>query len=131
MISIKQSADMTGKVFDELCQYNDQFEPKVNYKPITFIAEEDGKFIGGLEGYIAWDHFEIANMAALKKKCGIGRHLIEHLERFCKQNKITSISCWTLDFQAPDFYKKCGFETVAVVPEYAGKHACHHFIKRL
>ncbi len=131
MIEIKSSNDMAPRIFDELKKYNDQFFPKVNYEPVTFYAEDDGAFLGGLDGYKAWDGFEISNMVVLKRKQGIGRRLIEQVEVYCYEHKLTKITAWTLDFQAPEFYKKCGFECFAVVPNSAGEHACHFMIKRL
>lgn len=123
---------MAERVFDELRKYNDQFEPKVNYEQVTFYAEDDnGEFIGGLEGFRAWDGFEISNMVVLKRKQGIGRKLIKQVEDYCRDHNLNKITVWTLAFQAPGFYTKCGFEEIACTPKIAGDHACYHFIKRL
>tara|TARA_B100001750_G_C15340572_1_gene512035 strand:- start:435 stop:836 length:402 start_codon:yes stop_codon:yes gene_type:complete len=130
MINIIQDNSRASKVFEELKAYNDQYDPKVNYQPYTFVAQKDGQFIGGLEGAIAWDNFEINNIVVLDKRKGIGTKLLEHLEDFCKSKNITSITCSTMAFQAPEFYTKRGFESFAVVPNYAGEHACHYFLKR-
>lgn len=131
MIRIFNDKSKAKQIFGHLRDYNNQFEPKVNYRPQAFVVEEDGDLIGGLEGAIAWDNFEIGNMVTLKQRQGIGSILIGHLEGFCREHDVNSITCWTLDFQAPEFYEKKGFEKVAVVPNFAGKHSCHHFIKRL
>ena len=122
---------MAKRIFAELKDYNDQFEPKVNYEAISFCAEENDEFIGGIEGYMAWDAFEITNMIVLKKGQGIGRKLLNRLEEFVKEKGVTKIKAWTLDFQSPGFYKKCGYETFAVIPNFAGEHSCHYLIKRL
>ena len=129
-MEIKVSNDMAHKVFDELRQYNDNYEPKVNYKPITFYIEEGGEFIAGLEGFLAWDMFEIGNMVALEKRKGLGTRLINHAEAYAKENGANKMIAWTLDFQAPNFYRKMGFEEVVKMPNYAGKHSQYYFIKR-
>jgi ribosomal protein S18 acetylase RimI-like enzyme len=36
-----------------------------------------------------------------------------------------------MNFQAPEFYSKMGFEKYIELPDYAGQHSCHYFIKRL
>lgn len=122
---------MAERVFDELRRYNDQFEPKVNYHQKTFYIEEDGEFVGGLEGFVAWDVFEISNIVVLKKGKGYGTALIQKAEKFARDNKANKIVAWTLGFQAPGFYRKCDFEEVSVVENFAGEHSCHYFMKRL
>lgn len=128
---VKSSDQMTHRVFDELRQYNDQFEPKVNYQEKMFYVEENGEFIGGLEGFLAWDFFEINNVVVLNRGKGIGTALIKEAEKFAKENNANKIIASTIAFQAPNFYKKCGFDEFAVVPHMAGEYACHYFIKRL
>ncbi len=131
MIEIKESEAVADKIFNELKSYNDQFEPKVNYEKVAFYVEEDGEFIGGVEGYAAWNIFEISNIIVLKRKQGIGTKLIQRVESYARQKKLNKLMAFTLDFQAPEFYKKQGFETIAIVPNFAGEHACHYLMKRI
>lgn len=119
------------RVFDELRAYNDQFTPKVNYEPVTFSAESSGEFLGGLEGFKAWDHFEISNMVVIKRGQGIGRALLAEVEVYCRRHGLTTMVASTMDFQAPGFYEACGFEKFGEVAGFAGKHTCHYYVKRL
>lgn len=128
-IKITNEADQ--RVFEELKRYNDQFEPQVNYQPVSICIENEGEFLGGLEGNIAWDRFEISNMVVLQRQQGIGTALMSKLEDYCHEKGIKKIYAWTLDFQAPGFYTKMGFETACIIKDFAGSHSCYHFIKRL
>jgi N-acetylglutamate synthase-like GNAT family acetyltransferase len=128
---VKISNDFEDKVFHELKNYNDQFEPRVDYQSVTFFVDKNGQFVGGLQGFAAWDTFEISNMIVLRRKEGIGTALIKKAEDYCNQRKISKITASTLDFQAPGFYSKLGFKEFATIPNYAGEHTCHYFIKRL
>jgi len=130
MTEVKISNDVASTVFNELRKYNDDYEPKVGYKPITFYIEENDVFKAGLEGHLAWDAFEIANMVAVDKKRGFGSKLIKAAEGFAKENGANKMVAWTLEFQAPAFYKKMGFEEVVKIPNFAGKHAQYYFMKR-
>ncbi len=75
--------------------------------------------------------FEISNFYVENKNHGIGTKLIKKVEDYAHENGLNKIIASTIDFQAPAFYKKMGFQLFATVPEYAGEHACHFFIKRL
>ena len=130
-MEIKSSNDMAGKIFSELKNYNDKFEPKVNFEHKTFYIEDDGEFVAGLEGFFAWDVFDISNMISLRKREGLGRKLIAQAEEYAKEKGATKITAWTLDFQSPEFYKKCGFQRYAKLENFAGKSTCHYFVKYL
>ena len=44
------------------------------------------------------------------RKQHIGRKLIETVENYFKNKGFENINLTTYGFQAPEFYKKCGFE---------------------
>ncbi len=122
---------ISENILRRLEDHNNNFSPKVNYQPICFVAEDKDEFMGGVDGYKAWDMFEITNIIVTDKGQGIGTKLINEVEKYCIKSKLTKITAWTLDFQAPAFYERCGFTKFATVPEMAGEHSCHYFIKRI
>ena len=41
---------------------------------------------------------------------GYGKKLINELENYCKSKGFNNINTVSCEFQAPDFYKKCGYQ---------------------
>ncbi len=130
-MNIEKLNQADDRILRKLEDYNNHFEPKVNYKPVIFQATENGKFLGGLDGHIAWDTFEINNLIVEKRNQGIATQLMQEAENFAKAHGANKIIASTLSFQAPRFYKKCGFVEFCTLPNFAGKHTQHYFMKRL
>ena len=82
-----------------------------NYLPFTFIAKGNEKLMGIIKGYSYYDEAHISELVVLEdyRKQNIGRKLVDAVEKYCRERKINNLNCSTYDFQAPDFYKKCGF----------------------
>ncbi|MFZ2587649.1 MAG: GNAT family N-acetyltransferase [Alphaproteobacteria bacterium] len=131
IVRISHDHPDADKAFNELKEYNNQFEPKVDFEKVVLVAEDNGKFMGSIDAHRAWDFLEISNMVVLKKRKGIGSKLMAEAESYAKTNKLKKILLWTMDFQAPEFYKKMGFKEYAVLPDVAGKHSCHYFVKEI
>ena len=72
-----------------------------NYKPFSFVAKEDGKTIGIITGHSYYKEVHIGDLIVLKEY---------------KNKGFENINLTTYGFQAPEFYKKCGF-TVEYVRE--------------
>ncbi len=50
MLEIRTSYAETDEILNRLKDYNDHYQPKVNYKPVVFYAEEADVFLGGAGG---------------------------------------------------------------------------------
>lgn len=74
-------------------------------------AEENGKIVGILIGYTAFSETYVDNVIVHEKfrGQGIGRMLLQKLEEYFEGPNYTNINLITNEFQAPDFYKKCGY----------------------
>ncbi|MCJ8324665.1 MAG: GNAT family N-acetyltransferase [Rhizobiales bacterium] len=103
-------------VFNGLVEFN---KPVFNDDNLTHIAcfcrDDEGKIRGGATG------LTVGNIAMIRylwiadelRGQGIGGQIFETLEAEFKQRGITEIHLDTYSFQAPEFYKKLGFEEVA------------------
>ena len=100
---------MIGTEFDKYAKKNDVI---CNYTPFNFVAEEDGKIIGLITGHSYYEEVHIADLIVLEeyRKKHVGSRLIEEVERFYKNKGFKNINLTTYGFQAPEFYKKCGYE---------------------
>jgi len=85
----------------------------VNYVPFAFILfDEKDEVIGVLDAFSSYSSIHIRDLWVDKAQRGkgYGRKLLEALERHFKGKGLHNINLITCAYQAPDFYKKCGFK---------------------
>jgi ribosomal protein S18 acetylase RimI-like enzyme len=84
-----------------------------NYKKFYLVTKDETQnTVGALTAYTAYSEIYVDDMwvDSHHRKTGLGRKLIETLENHFKGKGYNNINLVTSQFQAPDFYKKCGFE---------------------
>lgn len=84
----------------------------VNYKQFSLVSyAENGDVIGVLNAFTAYAEIYIDDMwvNSQYRGKGYGRELIQTLEVMYEGKGFNNINLCTSHFQAPDFYKKCGF----------------------
>lgn len=85
-----------------------------NYKKFYFVIKDNSgtNVVGALTAYTAYSEVYVDDIWVDPnyRKNGLGRKLLEHLENIFKDKGYNNINLVTSQFQAPDFYKKCGFE---------------------
>lgn len=83
-----------------------------NYRPFTFIAEDDDKLIGIIMGSSYYDEVAIDNVIVSKeyRHQNIGSQLVNTVIEAFRGKGFSNVSLTTHEFQALDFYKKLGFE---------------------
>ncbi len=97
---------------EDLIKYETSHGIDVNYKPFHLVLFEEDKTIGVLSAYTAFAEIYIDDLwvdSAYRNK-GYGRMLLEKLERHFEDKGFNNINLVTSNFQAPEFYKKCGYE---------------------
>ncbi|MFB8133442.1 GNAT family N-acetyltransferase [Streptomyces mirabilis] len=81
----------------------------------------DGALAGGLVGHTwtTWLHVTYLWVDTPHRGAGLGGRLLAEAERLAHEERGCSNSrLETWDFQAPEFYKKHGYEVVCVIPDY-------------
>ena len=83
-----------------------------NYKSFNFVAKEDDKIVGIIMGHSYYKEVYIDDLIVLEeyRNKHIGTKLIETVENYFKNKGFENINLTTYKFQAPEFYKKCGFK---------------------
>lgn len=84
-----------------------------NYKRFYLIVKNKStNVVGALTAYTAYSEIYVDDIWVdpTHRKAGLGRKLLEALESHFKGKGYNNINLVTSQFQAPDFYKKCGFE---------------------
>lgn len=83
-----------------------------NYTPFNFVAKEDDKVIGLITGHSYYKEVHISDLIIYEeyRNKHIGTKLVEAVENYHKNKGFQNMNLTTYEFQAPEFYKKCGFE---------------------
>lgn len=91
--------------------YESQKGIKSNFKRFYILAEENENIVGILTGYTIFSEVCIDELLVVQghRNQGIGRSLLSHLESYFREKDFTNINLVTNEFQAPEFYKKCGY----------------------
>lgn len=96
----------------DLVNYERQHGITVNYRKFSMLLRnENSHILGVLKAYTAFAEIYIEDMwvDSQYRAQGYGRRLIEELEKHFTGEGFNNINLCTSQFQAPDFYRKCGF----------------------
>ena len=95
-----------------LSEYDNENNVKYNFNKFGFIAKQNDITVGYLTGFSYYSEVTINKLIVLKeyRGKGIGTKLIKQVESHFKNKGFNNINLVTNEFQAPEFYKKCGYE---------------------
>ena len=114
-IEYEENFEEIDKIADKLLtEYDTENGVEYNFKKFSFVAKENNEIIGYLTGFSYYSEVTINNLIVLKKhrSKGIGTMLIRKVEKYFENKNFNNINLVTNAFQAPEFYKKCGFTTL-------------------
>jgi len=97
---------------NDLVEYESSHGIDVNYKRFAIIlTDKSGNPIGVLNAFTAFSEIYIDDMwvHTSQRGKGYGRKLIQTLEEHFEGKGFNNINLVTNAFNAPEFYKKCGF----------------------
>jgi ribosomal protein S18 acetylase RimI-like enzyme len=89
-----------------------------------FLRDEQDNLAGGISAYIWGTTVEI-NFLWLSESLrgqGIGQHLMLQIEQAARERGAIQAVLSTFSFQAPDFYKKLGYEKIATIDGLGDGH---------
>lgn len=83
-----------------------------HYKTFSLVIKHDNNVIGVLSAKSYYSEIYVDDLwIDLKyRKLGFGKKLLQNLEERFKDKGYNNINLVTNQFQAPEFYLKCGFE---------------------
>ena len=116
MINIEYKGNLDEefyKIIDtEFNKYANKNGVTCDYQPFNFIAKEDDKVIGIITGHSYYKEVHIGDLIIFEeyRNKHIGTQLVNTVENYYKNKGFENINLTTYAFQAPEFYKKCGFE---------------------
>lgn len=107
------SVAIEEKMRQDLIRYEKSCGIDVNYKKFSLILRDDNKeVIGVLNAFTAFSEIYIDDMwvETSSRGKGYGKKLIDSLLQHFEGKGFNNINLCTSAFQAPEFYKKCGFK---------------------
>lgn len=100
----------------------------------VWALDPAGALAGGLVGHTwtTWLHVTYLWVDERHRGTGLGSRLLAHAERVARDERgCASVRLETWDFQAPEFYRKQGYEVVCVIPDYPPGITEYTLTKRL
>jgi ribosomal protein S18 acetylase RimI-like enzyme len=107
------SENIMRKMEDGLKEYELSHGVHVDYTPFAFeLYNGKNDVIGVLDAFSSYSSIHIRDLWVDKayRGKGYGRRLIDELENHFQGKGFNNINTVSCAFQAPDFYKKCGFQ---------------------
>jgi Predicted acetyltransferase len=105
--------DELGNFIDkEFNRYAKKFDISVGYSDFCFIAENNDAVMGVIVGHSYYKEVHITDLIVKEEYRGegVGSELIRRVEEEFGNRGYENINLTTYAFQAPEFYKRLGFE---------------------
>ena len=121
-------------VREALTQFNRERVGDDGHTPLN-LTEHDGagNIIGGLLGGTYWDwmYVDILWVKEEYRKMGIGSKLLAEAEREAARRGCHHVHLDTMSWQAPEFYKKHGYELIGILPDIPSGNQKYLLMKEL
>lgn len=88
------------------------------------VKASDGKALGGLWGWSAWDwlYVQLLWLPEKLRGRGLGTELLRRAEAEARRRGCRGIWLDSFSFQAPDFYRRQGYEAFGTLDDYPKGH---------
>jgi GNAT superfamily N-acetyltransferase len=96
----------------------------INDEPFSVLALSENRVIGGVIGKVFWNWLS-ANLVWVEEPfrgCGIGKAVLQRAEEKARERGLTGVHLWTQTWQAPNFYRKLGYEQYAEFDNFPPGH---------
>jgi DNA-binding protein Fis/ribosomal protein S18 acetylase RimI-like enzyme len=92
----------------------------VEHQPFGLFAYSGDKMIGSIIGkvFFNWLHLDLIWVDGKYRRGGIGKNLMIRALEKAKEMGLSGIEVWTQSWQAPEFYRKLGYEEFAVIDDF-------------
>jgi ribosomal protein S18 acetylase RimI-like enzyme len=120
-------------VVEQTRAYNRRFTVRDFRSLCVFARADDGTIVGGLTGKTYWQYLEVSFLWVSEAHRGSGhaRKLMAAAEREAVKRGCRHALVDTFSFQAPDFYRRVGYEEFGRLEGFSGEHARHYLHKVL
>ena len=133
-VAIEDSHRLRDEVLEGLRVFNERTAGPYNLHHVCLaIRGDDGSLIGGLIGLCYWDmlHVDLLWVAEAHRRSGYGKALLQRAEEIAIDRGCAVVYLSTYSFQAPDFYRKQGYEVFGTLSDAPTAFSTSWFAKRL
>ena len=119
---------------DAFTNYALQNGVDLNFDDFCFVAEgEDGKILGAITGRAYYNEVHVGDLiiAEEQRRSGLGSKLVHAVEETFSGKGYEKITLTTFGFQAPECYKKLGFQEEFVREDKDPKLTKYFLVKAL
>ncbi|MGE8153300.1 GNAT family N-acetyltransferase [Pseudomonas vancouverensis] len=97
------------------------------------IRDDNDDIIGGLHGrlFYQWLYIDLLVVPEQARGQGMGSKLMQMAEDLARERQCVGLWLDTFEFQAPEFYKKCGYSEIGHIADYPPGQKHYFFQKRL
>lgn len=101
----------------------------VDHQPFGLLAYDGDKLIGSVIGktFFNWLHVDLFWVADDYRGQGLGTKLMQQAANIARQAGLDGIEVWTQSWQAPEFYRKLGYEEFSVIEDFTPGRKRHAF----
>jgi GNAT superfamily N-acetyltransferase len=133
-VSVERTIGKTKKaVLGGLIGYNNEKLGRQKYKRLAVSLRERGKIVGGIVGEV-WTSVLFIQLFWIEQKLrgrDYGTKLIGAIEDEARRFGATRSYVDTMSFQAPGFYRSCGYKEFGSIDGYPGGVTRHWLTKSL
>ena len=117
----------------EFSDYATECNVELNFEEFCFVAEDNGNIAGVIIGRAYYNEVHIGDLIIGKgyRRDGIGSKLVAAVEDEYKGKGYEKIALTTFGFQAPEFYKKLGYELEFVREDKDPKLSKYFYLKKI
>jgi GNAT superfamily N-acetyltransferase len=124
-----------GIIGTGLDAYNVQQAGDYHFQRICFtLQDEQGQIAGGVLGEMFWDYWFHVDLMWVKEELrgqGYGQRLLAAVEEEARRRGAKFVFLDTFSFQAPEFYKKYGYQVFGELPDFPPGHKRYFLTKQL
>jgi len=101
----------------------------ISHEPFGLLAHDGEKLVGSVIGkiFFNWLHIDLFWVEEAYRKKGIGTQLMKGAYEYAAVRELSGIEVWTQSWQAPEFYRKLGYEEFAVLDDFTPGRKRHAF----
>ena len=129
---VESNEKLENIIEEEQQKYESKNGITCNYTPFCFVAKIDDEVVGAISGATCFSEVYIDELVVMEQHRGkgIGTELIKKVEDYYKDSGFNNMNTMTNEFQAPQFYEKCGFELEFVMKnKYNPKLNKYYYVK--
>ena len=133
-MNIKPSESEIKYIREALADFNKNIVGDDGHTPLNIVEYgADGTVIGGIIGgtYWGWMYVDVLWVHESHRGQGIGSKLLREAEKEAVCRGCHRVHLDTMSWQAPEFYKKHGYEIIGVLPNIPSGNEKYLMMKAL